>query len=371
MRSPEVFKGLDWFLLITLAFIQIFGIVAVFSALKSEGNLALFKKHLLYVTLGWVILFILSREKFRNLIDLSLYIYLFNLFLLVLVLVAGKEVYGAKRWLSLGFITIQPSEFMKLSLILLSACILPLIRGLKDRKILLLILAFAIPAVVTFQQPDLGTTVTYIVPLVAMIFVRGVPLKYILAVCLLAVASFPFLWDLLRDYQKRRILAVLDPYSDYLGSGYQLIQSVIAIGSGGLTGKGLTKGTQTQLLFLPEVHTDFIFSLIGEEMGFLGAFTLVVLIFLFLYRILSYARFTVTAAETLFVVGTFFLFLFQYGVNILMTLGMFPVVGIPLPFVSFGGSSFITFSALIGILLSIYRDYRTSVPLLRTEVNYE
>ncbi|MDQ7081857.1 MAG: rod shape-determining protein RodA [Aquificota bacterium] len=365
MRSLEVFKGLDWFLIVTLALIQVFGLVAVFSALKSEENLTLFKKHILYVVLGWVVLFLLSREKFRNLVDLSLYIYLFNLFLLVLVLVVGKEVSGARRWLSLGFITIQPSEFMKLSLILISACLLPLIKGLRDRKVLLLFLAFAIPVVVTFQQPDLGTAVAYAVPLLAIVFARGVPVKYLVAVCLLAVASLPFLWDLLKDYQKRRILAVLDPYSDYLGSGYQLIQSVIAIGSGGLTGKGLTKGTQTQLLFLPEVHTDFIFSLIGEEMGFLGSFALVVLIFLFLYRILSYTKFTLTMSETLFVVGTFSLFSFQYGVNILMTLGMFPVVGIPLPFVSFGGSSFVTFSALVGILLSIYRDYRTSVPLLR------
>ncbi len=371
MRSPAVFKGLDWFLLITLALIQLFGLVAVYSALRSEGSLILFKKHLLYVALGWIIMIVLSKEKFRNLLDLSLYIYLFNLFLLVLVLVAGKEVYGAKRWLSLGFINLQPSEFMKMSLLLLSACLLPLIKGLRDRKVILLLLAFAIPVVVTFQQPDLGTATAYLVPLVAMVYVRGVPLRYFIGAGLLAVASLPFLWEALKDYQRKRILAVLDPYSDYFGSGYQLIQSVIAIGSGGLTGKGITKGTQTQLMFLPEVHTDFIFSVIGEELGFLGTFTLVLLIFMFLYRILSYTKFTLTMPETLFVIGTFTLFLFQYSVNILMTLGMFPVVGIPLPFVSFGGSSFITFSTLIGILLSIYRDYKTSVPLLRSEVNYE
>ena len=371
MRSLAALRDLDWFLLTVLALIQVFSIFAVYSALKSEGNLPLFKKHLLYMALGWVLIFLLSREKFRNFLDLSLYIYLFNLFLLVLVIVAGKEVYGAKRWLSLGFINIQPSEFMKMSLILLSACLLPLVKSLRDRKILLLILAFAIPAVVTFKQPDLGTTTAYLIPLLAMIFARGVPVRYLLLVGTLAVASLPFLWDMLKDYQKKRILAVIDPYSDYLGSGYQLIQSVIAIGSGGLTGKGLTKGTQSQLMFLPEVHTDFIFSLIGEEIGFLGSVTLVLLIALFLYRILSYTRFTVATSETLFVVGVFSLFLFQYGVNILMTLGLFPVVGIPLPFVSFGGSAFITFSILVGILQSIYRDYKTSVPLLRSEVNYE
>ncbi len=371
MRYLGALRGLDWFLLGVLALIQIFGILAVYSALKGEGSPLLFKKHLLYVLLGWLLIFLLSKERFRNLLDLSLYIYLFNLFLLVLVLVVGREVYGAKRWLSLGFINIQPSEFMKMSLILLSACLLPLVKSLRDRKVVLLCLAFAIPTVVTFHQPDLGTATAYAVPLMAMVVARGVPVRYLLLSVLLAVASFPFLWDMLRDYQKKRILAVLDPYSDYLGSGYQLIQSVIAVGSGGLTGKGLTKGTQSQLMFLPEVHTDFIFSLIGEELGFIGASTLVVLITLFLYRILSYTKFTVETSETLFVVGVFSLFLFQYSVNILMTLGLFPVVGMPLPFVSFGGSSFITSSILVGILQSIYRDYRTSVPLLRSEVNYE
>lgn len=371
MRSLEGLRGLDWFLLGVLLLIQIFGVVGVYSSSLGEGSLVFFKKHLLYLALGWIIILLVSREKFRNVLDMSLYIYLFVLFLLVLVLVAGKEVYGARRWLSLGFINIQPSEFMKLSLILLSAYLLPHIKGLRDRKVLLLVLAFSIPAIVTLKQPDLGTAATYFVPLGIMLMARGVRLRYVFASVVVALLSAPLVWNLLRDYQKKRILAVIDPHSDYLGSGYQLIQSVIAIGSGGLTGKGIAKGTQSQLLFLPEARTDFIFSVIGEELGFLGTFTLTLLVFLFLLRILSYLRFVLTPSETLFVVGAFSLFLFQYSVNILMTLGLFPVVGIPLPFVSFGGSSIITFSITVGLLMSIYREYRGMVPLLVREVNYE
>ena len=371
MRFLEGLKGIDWLLVLPLLVIQIFGAIAVYSSSKGQGMEVLFKKHLLYLGLSWAVILLLAREKFRNILDLSLYIYLFNLFLLTLVLVAGSEVYGAKRWLNLGFINVQPSEFMKLSLLLLSAYLMPLIKGLKDRKILLLLLSVAIPAVVTFKQPDLGTTVAYFVPLGAMVLALGIRMRYILAFTLLALISLPFLWSIMKDYQKKRILAVIDPYSDYLGSGYQLIQSVIAIGSGGLTGKGLTAGTQSHLMFLPETHTDFIFSVIGEELGFLGSMIFITAVGLFLFRILTYSRMVLRKSEILFVVGVFSLLLFQYGVNIGMSLGMFPVVGIPLPFVSFGGSSTLTFSLMVGLLLSLYREYREDRPMSKEEAFYE
>ena len=373
MQFREALKGFDWYLLLPLLIIQIFGILGVLSASASEGMPSLFKKHLFYLFLSWLVILIFSREKLRNLLDLSLYIYLFTLFLLILVLITGREVYGAKRWLSLGFFNIQPSEFMKLSLVLLSAYLLPHINRLRDRKILLLGISFAIPALVTFKQPDLGTTATYFIPLLTMIFVRGIPVRFILSAGLLLVALAPIAWNMLKDYQKRRILAVIDPQSDYLGSGYQLIQSVIAIGSGGLTGKGIMEGTQSQLAFLPESHTDFIFSVIGEELGFLGTSILVVSFLLLLLRVLSYMRFSLTKQELLFVSGVFSLLAFQSCINILMTLGMFPVVGIPLPFVSFGGSSMITFAVMVGLLQSIYREHSLSPLLLKkeSEINYE
>ncbi len=371
MRFLEAPKGLDWSLLLLVLSIQILGAFAVYSASVGEGQLSLFKKHILSLLIGWLIILAVAREKFRNILDLSLYVYLFNLFLLVLVLLMGKEVYGAKRWLSLGFINIQPSEFMKLSLLLLTAYVLPYINSLRDRKLFLLAVAYAIPALITIKQPDLGTAVTYFVPLIAMLTLKGIKLKHYVFAGLTFILCAPLLWHFLKDYQKKRILAVIDPYSDHLGSGYQLIQSVIAIGSGGITGKGFLKGTQAQLMFLPEVHNDFIFSLIGEELGFLGTFTLVSLILLLLLRLLSYSLRVITRTEMFFVVGAFTLFMFQYSVNILMTLGLFPVVGIPLPFVSLGGSSILTFSFIIGLLMSIHRDIKEKKLLVGKEVPYE
>ncbi|NPA32712.1 MAG: rod shape-determining protein RodA [Aquificae bacterium] len=372
MRFLEELKELDFFLLLVVLAIQGFGLLAVYSATYDGGASGLFYKHLTYVVLGWVVILILSYEKFENLLDLSLYIYLFNLMLLVGVLLYGKEVYGAKRWISLGFINIQPSEFMKFSLILVSAYILPFIRGLRDRRVVLLLLLYAFPAMVTLKQPDLGTTVAYFVPLVYMLLARGVPLRYFFLAGALFVSFLPLAWKyLLKPYQKKRILAVLDPMSDYYGSGYQLIQSKIALGSGMLTGKGLLEGTQTHLLFLPEKHTDFIFAVIGEELGFFGTFTLSFLFLLLFVRLIHYHEMFRRLSEKIFVAGVFSLILFQFTVNTLMTMGLFPVVGIPLPFVSLGGSSMLSFCMMIGVLQNIYKKYKNPYMNLTGEPLYE
>lgn len=372
MRFLGELKNLDFFLLLIILCIQSFGLLAIYSATYDGGVSSLFYKHLIYIILGWVIILILSYEKFENFLDISLYIYLFNLLLLIAVFLYGKEIYGAKRWISLGFLNIQPSEFMKFSLILVSAYILPFIKGIKDRRWTLIILLYAIPAMVTLKQPDLGTTVAYSVPLVYMLIARGVPLRYFVLAGFLFISFIPIAWNyLLKPYQKKRILAVIDPFSDYYGSGYQLIQSKIAIGSGMLTGKGLLGGTQTHLLFLPEKHTDFIFAVIGEELGFVGTFILSTLFLILLLRLIYYHEIFCRLSEKIFVAGVFSLILFQFTVNTLMTMGLFPVVGIPLPFVSLGGSSMLSFSIMIGILQNIYKKYKNSYLNLDKEPLYE
>ena len=372
MRFLEELKNLDYFLFLVILLIQVFGVIAVYSATYNGGISPFVYKHLIYIGIGWFLIFLLSFEKLENILDLSLYIYLFNLFLLILVLVAGKEVYGSKRWLSLGFINIQPSEFMKISLILITAYLLPLIKGIKDRRLALLLLVYAIPSVITLKQPDLGTTVAYFVPLFFMLLVRGVPLRYFVLFGFILLSLTPVLWKyFLKPYQKKRILAVIDPMSDYYGSGYQLIQSKIAIGSGMLTGKGLLKGTQTHLMFLPEKHTDFIFAVIGEEFGFIGTFTLSVLFLLLFLRLIYYHEIFQRSYEKLFVAGVYSLILFQFTVNTLMTMGLFPVVGIPLPFVSVGGSSMISFSIAIGLLQNVYKKYKNPYMRLDKEPVYE
>ena len=372
MRFLEGLKSLDLVLVFTLLLIQAFGIVAVFSATYTDGPSTFFYKHLIFVLLFWIVVILVASEKFENFLDLSLYIYLANVFLLLLVLLYGVEVNGARRWIRLGPVNIQPSEFMKFSLILLSSYLLPMIRSVWDKRVVLLLLIYAIPAVITLKQPDLGTTGAYFVPLVFMLLVRGVPLKYFALAGLLFLALIPVFWNyLLKPYQKQRILAVIDPYSYYYESGYQLIQSKISIGSGMLFGKGILQGTQTHLLFLPEKHTDFIFAVIGEEMGFVGTASLSLLFFLLLFRILTYYLRFHRMSEEIYAVGVFSLILFQFGVNTLMTMGFFPVVGIPLPFVSMGGSAMLSYALMIGLLQSIYKKYKNPYLKMDREPIYE
>jgi rod shape determining protein RodA len=231
-----------------MLFISGVGLLGVYSATYSGQTSTLFFKQFFYIVFGWFIILLLSRFNFRTLLEYAPVVYGLNLFLLVLVPLVGKTVYGAKRWMDLGPVHIQPSEFMKYSLLLLSAYALSRISSLKSREFFILLLAFLIPSTLVLKQPDLGTTITYFFILFSALFFFGLKLRYFIAFFVLLLLLSPLLWHFLKGYQKKRILAVLDPYEDYLGSGYQLIQSVIAIGSGGLFGKGFLKGTQSHLL---------------------------------------------------------------------------------------------------------------------------
>jgi rod shape determining protein RodA len=348
----------DPIILLCMLFISVVGLLGVYSATYSEGISALFLKQLFYVVFGWFIILLLSRLNFRTLLEYAPIVYGLNLFLLVLVPFVGKTVYGAKRWIDLGPVHLQPSEFMKFSLLLLSAYAFSRISSLKSKEFFILLLAFLIPSALVLKQPDLGTAITYFFILFSALFFFGLKLRYFLAFFVLLLLLSPLLWHFLKDYQKKRILAVLNPYEDYMGSGYQLIQSVIAIGSGGFFGKGFLKGTQSHLLFLPEKHTDFIFSVIAEEMGFLVSFLLITVFFVMAWRFLSYIPRADIKEEVLFlgVFSTFFIL--EVFVNFAMTMGFMPVVGIPLPFVSYGGSSTLTFSLMVGTALSIVKELR-------------
>ncbi|SHK24519.1 rod shape-determining protein RodA [Thermocrinis minervae] len=352
-------KDYDLKLVGALFGVQLIGLLGVYSAsFKGSHPPSLFVKQLLYMVFGWFIMLGLSRVNFRLLLDLSLSVYLFNLFLLVLVPVFGKTIYGAKRWIDIGPVNIQPSEFMKFSLLLFLSYFMVHTQRIWSKESLIVFLSVALPFVLTYEQPDLGTAVTYPVLLVFLLFLRGVKIRYFVISFLTFVLASPLLWHKLRDYQKERILALLDPYKDYMGSGYQLVQSMVAIGSGGLLGKGFLKGTQAHLLFLPEKHTDFIFSVIAEEWGFLGAFLLVSLYLYVIKRLLDYARSTPDIQEAIFIGGLASLLMFQAFVNLFMTMGLAPVVGVPIPMVSFGGSSIITFSLAFGCTFSIVREQK-------------
>ncbi|MFN3813242.1 MAG: rod shape-determining protein RodA [Aquificaceae bacterium] len=354
----EFFKGLDMPAVFTLMLIQVIGLIGVFSATYKGSLSPLFVKQFLYVLYGWLIILFALRVNFRIVYDLSTAIYMFNLFLLILVPLFGKGVYGAKRWLDIGPVNLQPSEFMKFSLLLFITYTLTHTKKALSKESLIVILSFLMPVFLTLKQPDLGTSICYSVILASLLFLKGVRLRFFFLSAFFLLLLSPFIWHFLKGYQKERILALLDPYSDYSGSGYQLIQSIIAVGSGGLMGKGFLKGTQSHLLFLPEKHTDFMFSVIAEEWGFwLSAFLISAYLFL-IYRLVSFGKKVYDDAERLFLGGVASLFIFQVFVNLMMTMGFMPVVGIPIPFVSYGGSSIITFSLALGVCLSIIREYK-------------
>ena len=355
----NLFKSLDLVIILSLLFISCIGLLGVYSATYSKDTSLLFFKQALYILFGWVLILFFSALSFRVLLEYAPVVYGINLLLLTLVPFVGKTIYGAKRWIDLGPINIQPSEFMKFSLLFLSVYALSRIEKLWSKEFLMLSLAFAIPSVIVLKQPDLGTTITYLIIYASVFLFWGLKIRYYILAFVVLIISSPLLWTILKDYQKDRILAVFDPYRDYAGSGYQLIQSIIAVGSGGFFGKGFMKGTQAHLLFLPEKHTDFIFSVIAEEMGFLVGFLLISAFFLIIWRALSYTQRADIKEEVLFL-GTFCsLLAFQVFVNFAMTMGLMPVVGMPLPFVSYGGSAVLTFSLLFGISLSIIREIRS------------
>jgi rod shape determining protein RodA len=284
-----------------------------------------------------------------------------GLILLVLVLVTGEVGQGARRWLDLG-IRFQPSEIMKLAVPMMTAWYLHK-RRLPPRAgpLLLIAVLIAVPTLLIAWQPDLGTALLIAASGIIVIVLAGLPIKLMVALAVAAVPGALVLWNFMQDYQKQRVLTLLDPDSDPLGAGYNIIQSKIAIGSGGLFGKGWTNGSQAQLDFLPERDTDFIFAVMGEELGFLGALSLIALYVFVIGRGLYIA---VQAPDTYsrLLAGsislTFFVYVF---VNTAMVTGLVPVVGIPLPLVSFGGTSMVTLMAGFGILMSI-QTHRKLLP---------
>lgn len=282
-------------------------------------------------------------------------LYLFNLVMLVAVMLVGQSALGAQRWISLGPISIQPSEFSKLIMIISLATILEKRVGeLNTMHDLLPVAAYVgVPFLLVLKQPDLGTSLVFMAIFFGMVFVCGINLRLLGGIFGAGIAMMPILWHFLKDYQKMRIMVFMDPNVDPLGSGYHIIQSKIAIGSGMLFGKGLFQGTQSQLNFLPENHTDFIFAVVGEELGFVGAAILLLLYLIVLWRGICIAREASDMFGRLLAVGITSMLAFHVLVNVGMTLGIMPVTGIPLPFMSYGVSSLTTNILSVAILLNI------------------
>lgn len=396
-RKRLFVRTFDWTLLVSTLLILAFGILVLVSASRTTGGSANYEsRQLVWAAIGLVGMVVALLLPFRTLDVLAVPVYVVVVFSLLYLILTTSS--GAGRWIGVGFLRFQPSEAAKVALVLMMARVLsdhpPGKSGWKG--VLIPAVAAGVPFLLVLRQPDLGTSLVFGAILVPMLLWAGLPERVILfvlspAIGLVASANLPawiafllvlfvvlvalrssliflvltlatnmlvgiagpILWNQLKDYQKTRILTFLDPNHDPLGAGYQIIQSEVAIGSGGFTGKGFLQGTQKGLSFLPEQHTDFIFSVVGEEFGFIGCALLLTLFAVLLGRMLVIAARTRNSFASLMVIGFFGYLSFQVVVNVGMTLGLVPVTGLPLPLMSYGGSSLTTSLFAIGVVLGV------------------
>lgn len=329
-----------------------FGLVILYSASNQDMGMVL--RQALRLTLALVIMVIFAFIPPHKYKLWSPWLYGVGFLLLIAVMVIGKIGKGAQRWLDLGIFRFQPSEIMKLAVPMMAAWYVdrkPL--PIQFKSLTYAALFIFIPAMLIAKQPDLGTAIMVVAAGLCVIFLAGIQLRIVLILMLLVGAALPLLWHVMHDYQKQRIITLINPEQDPLGTGYHIIQSKIAIGSGGAFGKGWLNGSQSHLNFLPEHATDFIFAVSSEEFGFVGNLILISLIVLISLRCLKIAKNAQTCYTRLLAASLAMSFFLSAFVNIGMVMGILPVVGIPLPLVSYGGTAMLTFLASFGILMSI------------------
>ncbi len=342
-------------LLIALAICSL-GILQIYSATHATAFRSAWMKQCVWLACGLFLMWILARVDYHNLLSQVPILYGITLAFLALTLVVGSYVWGSKRWIPLFYgLRFQPSELGKLVIVLLVARYLSEMRSdrLDWRDLLKLGIAVGIPAGLVLAEPDLGTTLTYIPILAVGIFFGGFRWQHALMVLLAAAVLLPAGWVLLKDYQRARLVTFLDPMRDPMGAGYQVIQSKIAVGAGGMWGEGVARGSQTQLRFLPAAHTDFVISAFAEEHGFVGILVLFALYFLLLMQIVQNAQKAPDRAGMFICMGVGSLLLFHLLVNAGMAVGRMPVTGIPLPLMSYGGSSMMSVFAMLGLVNNV------------------
>lgn len=369
-HTSRYLSHVDWALIFSTCAIPLCGLIVLYSAgydPESEGvsidwlgltiQSSAFLKQLVFLGAGSLVLLLAASIPTSFFFRIAPFAYFGGIALLTAVLQFGYVSNGARRWLSIGGFNLQPAELMKLGLVLMLARYLarrpPPPGGYRVTEMIVPALLVFAPMALIAKQPDLGTALAVGAVGVGMILFMGVHLRTLLTiVTILAVMAVPA-WQFLHDYQKRRVTVLFNPDADPLGSGYHIIQSKIAVGSGALFGRGYFKGTQSQLEFLPEHTTDFVFSVLAEEWGFVGAVVVLALYVLWIYRLLRVAAKARDLHSTLLVTGIISIIFFHTIINIGMVVGLFPVVGIPLPLFSYGGSSVMTTMAALGIVLGV------------------
>jgi rod shape determining protein RodA len=358
------FRRINWSLVLVLTMTAMIGIAMLYSA--ANGNLDPWaSRHAARFGAGLVMMIGIALIDIRHLLRWAYGIYGLALAMLALVEIMGISGMGAQRWIDLGFFQLQPSEVMKMALVLALARYfhgLTMEETRRLRALAALLLLVLAPAALVLRQPDLGTAVMLMLTSAAILLAAGVRLRIFATVAVAGLSAIPLAWQFLRDYQKERILTFLDPERDPLGAGYQILQSKIALGSGGMFGKGFLNGTQSQLSFLPERQTDFIFTMLAEEFGLMGGLTLLalytlILIYGFVIGLGTKSQFARLVATG--VTATFFVYVF---INIAMVTGLIPVVGVPLPLVSYGGTAMVTIMVGVGLLMSVYVHRDIEIP---------
>ena len=347
-------RGLDYVL---IGCILVVGIISSFSMYSTDGGEFLYhsKSHILRFIVFFTMMICLSFFTVRFWHSIGYLFYIVVLGLLVWASFYGITASGSQRWISLYFINIQPSELMKIAIIV---CLAKLYHRMqindvnKIQNLLIPITIILIPILFVVSQPDLGTSILIGLSGLLVLWLAGLNIKYFIYSSLALIISTPFAIAFLKPYQKLRILTFFDPDKDPLGAGYQIIQSKIAVGSGGLTGKGFLKGTQSYLDFLPEKHTDFIFTLFSEEHGFIGSVFLLFLYAIIIYRTLRIGTITRSYFAKLFCYGFGSAIFIYIALNMMMVLGLLPIVGSPLPIMSYGGSSMLATMLGLGIVMS-------------------
>ncbi len=365
LQERTFLKRIDWNFALVILALNIIGLINLYSAThgaQSTGMSRLFISQIFWLVVGWFMYFLTTFIDYSLFMRLAWVLYSINLIALLAVIFVGKVALGAQRWLDFGFFSYQPSETMKVAVVLVLAKYLSnksYPDGMGMKELILPGLIALIPFAITVEQPDLGTAMMIaIIASSMLLFVRIKP-RILITVSLIALFALPVAWTWgLKEYQKNRVLTFVYPGRDPRGAGYNSIQSKIAVGSGQVFGKGFRKGTQSQLEFLPERHTDFIFSVLSEEHGFVGSSATVILfglLFILGTRVASQAR---DKAGALLAIGVMSILFWHMFINIGMVIGLLPIVGVPLPLLSYGGSSMLTTMTAMGLVSSVaYRKF--------------
>lgn len=357
MLARRHFDNFDGILFFSVLAVAAVGLGVIYSATTGAAVSGPFLRQSLWLVIGLIGLTVALTIDYHTLAEFAYVFYGFAILLLVLTLIVGRSVNASQSWLGIGGIQLQPSELAKVATILMLATHLgrERVQGLGFANFAAISAIVGIPVLLIMRQPDLGTAATFAPLLGGAIFLAGIRVRTLIILALFAALALPIGWGHLKPYQKERVKTFIEPNRDPKGAGYQLIQSHIAVGSGGILGKGFLSGTQGQLQFLPEQHTDFIFAVLAEERGFIGSIAVLALYFLILYRCIAIARAARDRLGVFLVMGVVLVIVGQALMNIGVVVGLLPTTGVPLPLMSYGGSSLVSTMTCFGLVLNVWK----------------